>query len=34
MGDFDAKVGSENSAFEWIRGRHGIGQRNDSCIKD
>ena len=30
MGDLNAKVGSDNSSFEDIMGRHGLGEGNDN----
>jgi mRNA deadenylase 3'-5' endonuclease subunit Ccr4 len=33
MGDFNAKVGSDNSAFQGTMGRHGLGERNDHGLK-
>jgi hypothetical protein len=33
MGDFNSKVGSDNSAFERTMGRHRLGERNDNGLK-
>ncbi|VDP53487.1 unnamed protein product [Schistosoma mattheei] len=30
MGDFNAKVGMDNSGYEDIMGRHGLGERNEN----
>ncbi|VDO65291.1 unnamed protein product [Schistosoma margrebowiei] len=30
MGDFDAKVGTDNTGYEDIMGRHGLGERNEN----
>ncbi|VDO54199.1 unnamed protein product [Schistosoma margrebowiei] len=35
MGDFNAKVGTDNTGYEYIMGRHGLGERkeNDEICK-
>ncbi|VDP00793.1 unnamed protein product [Schistosoma margrebowiei] len=30
MGDFNAKVGTDNTGYEDIMGRHGLGERNEN----
>ncbi|VDP87585.1 unnamed protein product, partial [Schistosoma mattheei] len=30
MGDFNAKVGTDNTEYEDIMGRHGLGERNEN----
>ncbi|VDP44631.1 unnamed protein product [Schistosoma margrebowiei] len=30
MGDFNAKVGADNTGYEDIMGQHGLGERNES----
>ncbi|KAK4467952.1 hypothetical protein MN116_000217, partial [Schistosoma mekongi] len=30
MGDFNAKVGVDNTGYEDIMGQHGLGERNDN----
>lgn len=31
MGDFNAKIGTDNVGWEHVMGRHGMGQRNENC---
>lgn len=30
MGDFNAKIGSDNTGYEEVMGVHGLGQMNDN----
>ena len=30
LGDFNAKVGSNNTGFETVTGRHGLGEMSDN----
>ncbi|VDP80890.1 unnamed protein product, partial [Schistosoma curassoni] len=34
MGDFNAKVGTDNAGYEDIMGRHGLGERNENVLSN